>query len=75
MRTQDLVAFVLFECNMMECTPEPGHNGLGRLGRVEYPLMEERKDLAMRDRSSFSLEFKALNYVEDLYSKYKLVQL
>jgi hypothetical protein len=37
--------------------------------------MEERKDLAMRDRRSFSLEFKALDHVEALYSRHKLVQL
>ena len=37
--------------------------------------MEERKAPAMRDRRSFSLEFKALNYVEALYSRHKLVQL
>jgi hypothetical protein len=35
--------------------------------------MKERKDLTMRDRRSFSLEFKALNYVEGLYSRHKLV--
>ena len=33
------------------------------------------KDLAMRDQRSFSLEFKALNYVEAIYSRHKLVQL
>jgi len=33
------------------------------------------KDLAMRAQRSFSLEFKALNYVEAIYSRHKLVQL
>jgi len=56
-------------------TLESGHIKLGKLGRVEYPIMEERKDLTMRDRRSLSLEFKALNYVEDLYSRHKLVRL